>query len=128
VPQIPWLFPPGVFGDVVSVWVKAFGPSPGAGGELTETWATLAEDWPRAKVVPMNEADQLELAAGYREADYFVYLVAADDGSLPEPLRDDRITWTDPRGRPRTFHVHYSVDEGEMGVCQRAVCSELRVQ
>jgi hypothetical protein len=126
VPSIPWLFPPGVFTDTVSVWWKAFGPSPG--GELTETWAPVAEDWPRSKVVPINEADRLELAVGYRGANYFVFLMAADDGTLPEPLRDDRVTWTDRRGQPRTFHVEYSVDEGEMGICQRAVCTELRGQ
>jgi hypothetical protein len=125
VPQIAWIHPPGVFSDVVSVYRKTVGPAPGGGGELTETWEAVAQDWPRSFVTPMSEADQLTLGERYRSANYFCYLMRQDDGTLPDVATDDHLTFTDRRGEIHTLNVSYSVDEGGAGVCLRCVCTEL---
>jgi hypothetical protein len=124
VPRIDVLFPPNVFNDTVTLWPKLVGPSPGGGGELTETW-TLGFDWDRAFAMPITEADRLDLGGRYQAANYLVYLWRHDDGTLPDVRTDDHVSYTDQRGRAHELNVSYEVDAAGAGVCLIAPCTEL---
>lgn len=124
-PQIAWLHPPGAFTDVVSVWRKIVQPSPGAGGELVETWEVVAEDWDRSWVTPVTESDLLVLGERYRNAQWMIYFLRQDDGTLPDVTTDDHATWTDGGGVIHTFNVMFYEDEAGAHICYRVPCSEL---
>jgi hypothetical protein len=125
VPQVAWIHPPGVFLDVVTIWPKLGVTKDPDTGALTEGWPTLGFDWGRSFVTPITEADQPELAARYQSAQWFAYLMRQDDGTLPDVRTDDHVTWTDQAGVVHTLNVLYAVNEGGMGICRRAICTEL---
>jgi hypothetical protein len=125
VPRIDFLFPPGVFNDTVSVWRKTGVTKDPATGSLVEDWQAVAQDWDRSFVTPVTESDLVMLGERYRGAQWMVYLMRQDDGSLPNVTTDDHITWTDGGGVVHTLSVLFYEDEAGAHICYRVPCTEL---
>jgi hypothetical protein len=125
VPQIAWLYPLGSFTDVVSVWRKLGVTKDPDTGALVEDWQTTAADWDRSWVTPVTESDLVVLGERYRGAQWMVYCLQKDDGTLPDVDTDDHVTWTDGGGRIHTLNVLFYEDEAGAYICKRVPCTEL---